>query len=357
MSAAVRSIAGRMYLPTAYEFLVGSAVLFGTIGLFALCRLAALSPPDFRRARYRACQQRRDSSVRRASGRRRAAGTAICRRELTRCRPLAVTDLQSDLIGVAAMLVALLALAACDRMDKQAKDKPYAERDKASAAIARDPVAGTVARETIDEISASPVSLALLQRGRERFDIYCAPCHGRVGDGRGMIVQRGFPQPPSFHSDYAARRTGPACRRGDHQRLWRDVLLCRPRRTARPVGDRRLYPRLAGEPEHSEISALDAVEREGAAVTARSLLLLICAAAIGFIGCVVGWALAPIQTYAAWLASFDFWLGAALGCLALSMIAPLVKASPVGAPRSILTLLATSRAIPTPWRWRSACRS
>jgi mono/diheme cytochrome c family protein len=43
------------------------------------------------------------------------------------------------------------------------------------------------------------VDRALLERGRERYNIYCAPCHSRAGDGRGMIVQRGFPPPPSFH--------------------------------------------------------------------------------------------------------------------------------------------------------------
>ena len=41
----------------------------------------------------------------------------------------------------------------------------------------------------------------LLGRGRERYDALCAECHGRLGDGRGMVVQRGFPQPPSFHLD------------------------------------------------------------------------------------------------------------------------------------------------------------
>src|SRR5438874_1547472 len=46
-----------------------------------------------------------------------------------------------------------------------------------------------------------PLSRALLERGRERFDIYCAVCHGRTGEGNGMIVQRGFPIPPSFHID------------------------------------------------------------------------------------------------------------------------------------------------------------
>lgn len=40
-----------------------------------------------------------------------------------------------------------------------------------------------------------------LQRGQERFNIYCSPCHGRVGDGEGMIVQRGFSHPPSYHID------------------------------------------------------------------------------------------------------------------------------------------------------------
>jgi mono/diheme cytochrome c family protein len=48
----------------------------------------------------------------------------------------------------------------------------------------------------------------IMQRGRQRFDIFCSPCHGRVGDGRGMIVSRGFPAPPSFHIDRL--RTAPA---------------------------------------------------------------------------------------------------------------------------------------------------
>jgi mono/diheme cytochrome c family protein len=41
----------------------------------------------------------------------------------------------------------------------------------------------------------------LVQRGRERFDIACAPCPGRTGDGHGMIVERGFPAPPAFDID------------------------------------------------------------------------------------------------------------------------------------------------------------
>jgi mono/diheme cytochrome c family protein len=46
-----------------------------------------------------------------------------------------------------------------------------------------------------------PVTAATLARGRERFNIYCAPCHSEAGDGDGMVVRRGFPAPPSFHTN------------------------------------------------------------------------------------------------------------------------------------------------------------
>jgi mono/diheme cytochrome c family protein len=46
-----------------------------------------------------------------------------------------------------------------------------------------------------------PATLERLRYGRERYDIYCAPCHSPVGDGDGLIVRRGFPAPPSLHSD------------------------------------------------------------------------------------------------------------------------------------------------------------
>ncbi len=44
-----------------------------------------------------------------------------------------------------------------------------------------------------------PVTKVVLERGKERYDIYCAPCHGRTGTGDGMVVRRGFSQPPTFH--------------------------------------------------------------------------------------------------------------------------------------------------------------
>jgi hypothetical protein len=85
------------------------------------------------------------------------------------------------------------------------------------SAAMRVPVEGTVARGELQEDPIYyrgrdtagafvghvplPVGMALLQRGRERFDIYCAPCHSRVGDGRGIMVTRGYLPPPSFHDD------------------------------------------------------------------------------------------------------------------------------------------------------------
>jgi mono/diheme cytochrome c family protein len=50
-------------------------------------------------------------------------------------------------------------------------------------------------------VAANPLGSgrAVLVRGQERFNIYCTPCHDRTGSGEGMIVQRGYKQPPSFH--------------------------------------------------------------------------------------------------------------------------------------------------------------
>jgi mono/diheme cytochrome c family protein len=46
-----------------------------------------------------------------------------------------------------------------------------------------------------------PITREVLERGRERFDIFCSVCHGRLGTGEGMVVRRGFRQPPSYHID------------------------------------------------------------------------------------------------------------------------------------------------------------
>ncbi len=59
---------------------------------------------------------------------------------------------------------------------------------------------GKVSGELTSELPM-PLTEALLHRGRERFDIYCSVCHGRTGEGDGMIVERGYRRPPTYHSD------------------------------------------------------------------------------------------------------------------------------------------------------------
>ena len=104
------------------------------------------------------------------------------------------------------LLALALGLAACDKsMTKQEKYNPLARADVwADGTSARPLPAGTVARGDGARQDAvehrPPMSMALLQRGQERFNIYCSPCHGLGGMGDGMIVQRGFPPPPSFSS-------------------------------------------------------------------------------------------------------------------------------------------------------------
>ncbi len=59
---------------------------------------------------------------------------------------------------------------------------------------------GAIGTNLIIEFPFS-ITREILRRGQERFEIYCAACHGRTGDGNGVIVQRGFPAPPSYHTE------------------------------------------------------------------------------------------------------------------------------------------------------------
>ena len=59
---------------------------------------------------------------------------------------------------------------------------------------------GKVNGQTVDTVPFA-ITHADLKRGQERFDIYCSPCHGRLGDGNGMVVQRGLRQAASYHQD------------------------------------------------------------------------------------------------------------------------------------------------------------
>lgn len=102
-------------------------------------------------------------------------------------------------------------------MYEQPKVTPFKESDFFSdKRTARQPIAGTVAhghedadeqlyKGTVNGAEATtfpfPITREVLERGAGRYQIYCTPCHSKLGDGNGMIVQRGFYQPPSYHID------------------------------------------------------------------------------------------------------------------------------------------------------------
>jgi mono/diheme cytochrome c family protein len=110
------------------------------------------------------------------------------------------------MIRAATIAFACLALGACTKsnMDSQPKYHQYEKGELFSdGKVLQHPPPGSVARGDLDrdaQVAHKPkVDAALLKRGRERFDIYCAPCHDRTGGGRGIIVSRGMPKPPSYH--------------------------------------------------------------------------------------------------------------------------------------------------------------
>jgi mono/diheme cytochrome c family protein len=116
------------------------------------------------------------------------------------------------------ILVATVALSSACRIDMhvQPRENPLSRSDfYADQRSERPPVDGTVARGQLHEDSyfytgkignnpgdylPFPATMEVLERGRERYNIYCAPCHSRVGDGNGFIPSRGFARkPPSYH--------------------------------------------------------------------------------------------------------------------------------------------------------------
>lgn len=120
-------------------------------------------------------------------------------------------------ISAVGLLAAIAALPGC-RLDMQVQPKqnPLSRSDFFSDQRSeRPPVEGTVARGQLREdtyfytgkIGNNPgnympfaVTKEVLDRGRERYNIYCAPCHSRVGDGNGFVPSRGFARkPPSYH--------------------------------------------------------------------------------------------------------------------------------------------------------------
>jgi mono/diheme cytochrome c family protein len=101
------------------------------------------------------------------------------------------------------VFLSLLLLTACDKSMTQQKrygaDAPSTLWSDGSSA--RTLPQHTVAQsDTVreDQASRPQVTAAFVARGRDRYEVYCSPCHGLDGRGRGMVVERGFPQPPSY---------------------------------------------------------------------------------------------------------------------------------------------------------------
>jgi hypothetical protein len=90
-------------------------------------------------------------------------------------------------------------------MDAQPRYSAYARAPLFSGSVLREPPAGAVDRDALTEqvaVRTKPtLNAALLERGRQRFNIFCTPCHGANGDGNGIIVERGMPRPTSYHAD------------------------------------------------------------------------------------------------------------------------------------------------------------
>jgi len=121
------------------------------------------------------------------------------------------------LLFLASLLAAITLTTAC-RIDMhvQPRENPLSQSDFfADGRSARLPVEGTVARGQMHadayfytgkigpnpgDLMPLPVTKEILDRGRERYNIFCAPCHSRVGDGNGFVPSRGFVRkPPSYH--------------------------------------------------------------------------------------------------------------------------------------------------------------
>jgi mono/diheme cytochrome c family protein len=118
-------------------------------------------------------------------------------------------------LGVA--LVGAVGLAGCDMsirqdMAEQPKNRPLSPSEFfTDGRSARPLIEGTVARGSLDNDAYNvskeyagyplPVDEKLLQRGEDRYKVFCTPCHGLQGDGNGMIAMRGMKHPPSYHID------------------------------------------------------------------------------------------------------------------------------------------------------------
>ncbi len=222
------------FIPIAFETMVLCAGVAAVLSLLMGSGLPRLNHPIFdveefdlaTRDRFFLCL-RRDDPAFDAHGRGPAPG------RLPPAAPHGGPRMRRSIRGsrpwiAAACAMACLLLGGCERYMHNMYEQPRRDRDASSplypdGRASRPPVRGSVPRAMGDLAATSSgrrgeqavarfdaayaaeraprADLALLTRGRQRFDIYCAPCHSPLGDGDGRVVRRGFPRPPSYHTD------------------------------------------------------------------------------------------------------------------------------------------------------------
>ena len=195
----------------------------------------------------------------------------------------------------------------------------------------------------LSETLPFPVDRAVLERGQDRFRIFCTPCHGELGDGRGMIVQRGFNPPPSFHSEevrkkpvghyfdvmtrgfgtmysYASRI--PARDRWAIAAYIRALQVSQHAHADRAVA-RRPWPATGGAAMSTNMTADPELQERLERIQFASLV-------VGGLDSPAArrhgpiW---PVHFFPAYLVGFLYWLGISLGCMGLIMLHHLVGGS------------------------------
>jgi mono/diheme cytochrome c family protein len=172
------------------------------------------------------------------------------------------------------LLLAVFALTACERDRRDMYDQARMHPDQIDSEFAdgrntRAPPTETIAHSS-GPLAASTSGRAMqnvdatidrAHRGRERYDIFCAPCHSVVGDGDGMIVRRGFPHPPTLHSDEARNisdtRIDSIIRNGIGRMVGYDERISASDRAA--IVD---YIRILQRSQHASISDLTRDDRD-----------------------------------------------------------------------------------------------
>ena len=193
---------------------------------------------------------------------------------------------------------------------------------------------GRDGQEFVTEIPLK-VTRELMVRGQDRYNIFCTPCHGRIGDGEGMVVQRGFRHPPTFHQERLHNQ--PVGHFYDVITSGFGAMASYASRI--PVEDRWAivaYIRalqLAHNATITDVPACRSGETRGRAGTGRPAAMTpamdnldavrnkaLMVGAAGLAVCLIGAFINPDQFFRSWLVAYLYWAAIPLGCFALLML-------------------------------------